>query len=690
VVDGFAAGDIGVTDSSSTIFVPSPTAGMTIVPRGNKSANMDYGTEVQRFTFFYDIDFGPTDAAFGFTTETEFLTLNVSVGPTSAQGQIELIKQPNPFLLHGDPAWLSIDLRVFVVRQGEGKFGVAGVSNAADAPRFIRDLMATITPAQFDSLPPEEDQSKLYVQPIDENRVPVFNFALAKVHYIGKLDADKVRVFFRLFQAQTTSGAFDFPPGAQYRRALSNLHGQPIPLAGIQNNEYVTVPCFAEDRVDSTIVGMDQQTDDHNVQHITHHADGSEVDTFFGCWLDINQPSKPDGTPNNRLPANVPATKQDGPFTDPANPPLPIQQVILRNLHQCLIAEIAFDPVAIPIGKDPSNWDKLAQRNLAWSDVGSAQALSTFEIRPTPVELPVGQTPDELMIDWGNTPQGSVASLYLPAVSAEVVLAMADRMYTSHHLVRTDDHTLQCKTGGVTYVPIPPGGNGNYAGLFSVDLPATVQRGQVFNIAVRQVTNAFRRRESPPPTPEITVRRHVHPKASVIPRPIEWRRVLGAFQLTIPVKRKAELLVREERDLSVLLWIAQAIPFNNRWYPVFVRYLDLIGGRVTAFGGDPTQILPSPTGDGLPKPPCPEPGEEPLAFTGKIAGLIFDRFGDFEGFLLDTEDGERRFFSRERDLAELAERAWRERLRITVVAERHEPHRPLSIIVRQPPAPFQS
>jgi len=37
----------------------------------------------------------------------------------------------------------------------------------------------------------------------------------------------------------------------------------------------------------------------------------------------------------------------------------------------------------------------------------------------------------------------------------------------------------------------------------------------------------------------------------------------------------------------------------------------------------------------------------------------------------------------------LAERAWRERLRITVWAERHEPHRPLSIIVREPPVPLQ-
>jgi len=55
---------------------------------------------------------------------------------------------------------------------------------------------------------------------------------------------------------------------------------------------------------------------------------------------------------------------------------------------------------------------------------------------------------------------------------------------------------------------------------------------------------------------------------------------------------------------------------------------------------------------------------------------------------LDTEEGERKFFSREKEMEELAERAWRERLRITVWTECDEPHRPLSIIVRESPAPF--
>lgn len=691
VIDGFTAAELGLIGPGSTLpTLPavSPATGITISPSApiaNTSDNGDYGPEIQRFTFFYDIDFSDaTDPAFSFGGQTEDLTLSVTVGGIPASALLTLIKQPDPFLLHGDPAWLSIDLRVFVVRAGVDMFGVPGVTGASDAPRFIQQLMATITPAQFDSLSSVEDQSKLYLQPKDENQVSVFNFALAKVHYIGLIGATNVRVFFRLRQTQVTYAGFDYPPGAQYRRTTTNPHGQPIALAGIVGNEYVTVPCFAEGRIDSTTTGMDQQADDHNVRTITAHPDGSEVDTIFGCWLDINQPDL-------RLPVEVPP-KQDGPFdvNDPNSNfrPLSLKQALARNLHLCLIAEINFDPTPIPLGKDPSNWDKLAQRNIAWSDSGSAQSGTTFEIRPTPMGLSAGQTPDELMIDWGNTPRDRIASIYLPSVNVDDILAMAARMYTSHRLMRADDHTLQCKTGGITYVPIPPSANMNYAGLLSIDLPDHLRRGEIYTVVVRQVTNAF---SEVIPVPRIGTRRAGGSAAVSSAAGIEWRQVFGAFQLAIPVHAKASLLLREERDLSVLLWIGEAIPHHSRWYLVFRRYLELIKGRVKSFGGDPGQILPSPTGDGRRKHPCHEEHEHEehrLAFTGKIAGLIFDRFGDFEGFLLDTEDCERQFFSREKDVETLAERAWRERLRITVWVECHQPHQPQTIIVREPPATF--
>jgi hypothetical protein len=430
---------------------------------------------------------------------------------------------------------------------------------------------------------------------------------------------------------------------------------------------------------------MSQQTDSWvdgsgtvygNVQRITAHADGSEVDTFFGCWLDINQ-----ATPV--LPAQVDTLHPDGPYQSASNPPLSIQQAILKYRHQCLVAEVAFDPVTIPIGRDPSNWDKLAQRNIAWSDIGSATAVTTFDIRPTPAGLPVGQMVDELMIDWGSTPTRSIATIYLPAASADEILSLASRMYITHGLTRVDDHTLRCHTGRITYVPLPSRGSGNYAGLLTVDPPSLHWHGNSFTVVVRQITNAY-----------VAVPRDTErggPPALEGGRGgnrynyIQWRRVLGTFQLTAPVKPKESLLLTEERTLAVLRWIAEAIPTASRWHPVFLRYLDIIAGRVKSFGGNPSQIMPSPTGTvGNPGPG----GEEHAVRTGKISGVVYDRFGDFEGFVLRTRHGKHEFHSREEEIEVLIRRAWRERLRLRVISERGEPHNVSSIVILEPPVPF--
>src|SRR5262249_35976761 len=95
------------------------------------------------------------------------------------------------------------------------------------------------------------------------------------------------------------------------------------------------------------------------------------------------------------------------------------------------------------------------------------------------------------------------------------------------------------------------------------------------------LTNAFGL-PRPPPPPPINVQT-TSGASAVIPfaiEEIEWRRVIGAFQLTIPVKAKEELLLTEERQLAVLRWIAESIPYSNRWYPVFIRYLQQVVGRV--------------------------------------------------------------------------------------------------------------
>ena len=71
-----------------------------------------------------------------------------------------------------------------------------------------------------------------------------------------------------------------------------------------------------------------------------------------------------------------------------------------------------------------------------------------------------------------------------------------------------------------------------------------------------------------------------------------------------------------------------------------------------------------------------------------MSGILYDRYGDFEGFTLDTADGERLFRSREHTIEDLAVRAWRERTLIVVYVDAHDPRRPETILLRYGPRPY--
>ena len=158
------------------------------------------------------------------------------------------------------------------------------------------------------------------------------------------------------------------------------------------------------------------------------------------------------------------------------------------------------------------------------------------------------------------------------------------------------------------------------------------------------------------------------------------------------------LLHPEERFLAVLRWIQMAIPLERTaGSGLSALFLGQIADRVGAFGGDPTHVLPDPTGTrpgGHDHPhrdrdhhhiPCLEHG---VRVTGKITGLIYDRFGDFDGFLLDTEDGERAFRSREHEMEDLAKLAWTQRIMVTVLAEHRHSCELISLILRGHPGHF--
>ncbi len=570
VVDGFSPHELGFTSATMekepTLSSPD-VSGMTI-----KADRLEFECPTnlnrrQRLTWIYNISFANTD---GFTGERVTVTLDASVNSESSRGYLYLIRQPNPYEIDGETSWLSTDLRVFQIDQGESKFDIPMDS---DPFVFITQVITYLnnndTGGQTfeNGISADQQTSRLELsQTVDGT--PVYNFAIAKVRYRGRFEeARDVRVFFRLFPVTTTSLEYD--QATTYRR--HELGGTVVPLLGIKNNEVVAIPCFASPRINSAVASMTIQPDDEpNKQTIPPNPSGAEVVRYFGCWLDINQPQQP------QFPLQP--SPMDGPYPSGR---LSIQDHI-RNEHQCLVSEIAFTPAPAQNSSTPSTSDKLAQRNLAIFDSAnpgltfSRRIPQTFEIRPSTSKL----EHDELMIDWDNVPVGSVATLYLPGIDTNDILLLAAKKYRSHRLVRIDEHTLKFATGGITYLPIPFV-DGNFPGLLTVDLPEGIKKGQVFKIVVRQVTGKQ--------LPIIMTHR------IEVPRP-SWRHIVGSFQLTIPVRDKVDILPRQQRLLSNLRWIERAIPANNRWSSVFSKYVTQIADRVDALGGDSNKVVPSPTG----------------------------------------------------------------------------------------------
>ena len=121
---------------------------------------------------------------------------------------------------------------------------------------------------------------------------------------------------------------------------------------------------------------------------------------------------------------------------------------------------------------------------------------------------------------------------------------------------------------------------------------------------------------------------------------------------------------------------------------MFLRYLSLLGDKVAGLGGDPSQIEPSPNGyDGLPgaaHPHRPHRHEAGQEVTGKIEGLVYDHFGDFDGFILELRDGRTRHFtSREAEIETLVRDAWQRRFVTTIIESRHDPCVPAAVILRR-------
>jgi Domain of unknown function (DUF1929) len=630
----------------------------------------------QRVMFVFNIRFTSLQAFNEIPAADAFQTVTLTArhGGNAEQAPLALSKNPNPYMRDGAVHWLSTDLRTFRVRPGLTRAGVT-LGSAPEAPvTFIQQLLErfNITPTDEDhpffDISEDAEESKLELASQVAGQ-PVHNFAVAKVRYRAPsgIDATDARVFFRLFTTAATGFVYN---ASAYPRQGDGAGA--APLLGLAGGEILSIPFFAEARQ----TDMRNQVDSPNRKTIAGGG-AVEVTTYFGCWLDFNQP-----TP--RFPLNPPHNGDGGPFSGPL---LSIQQLV-RNNHCCLVAEIHYPPDPIPTGATPGSHDNLSQRNLVVvesqnpGDPATHTVQSTFEIKPSPITLDVpevfGVPPDEqveiaavapnrerdvarvrkelaavapgdrldeaplppkrrvesdeLLIRWNNLPRESRVRLFVPDVNVRQIVAAAAARNGPPVVTALDDETLLCKVGDVAYVPIPGPRQLNIPGLISIELPATVTHSQSFTVTVHQVAG----------------------------RP---RKIIGSFQLTIPVRSAAEILPNEIRKLAVFRHVARAIPFGNRWHPVWQRYLGEIEDRVRGLGGDPEAVRPSPTGEGPARPTAPE---GVTVLTGRVARILYDCFGDFEGFVLDTCESDHMFRTRYRGIERLALKACRFDLRLTV------------------------
>jgi hypothetical protein len=640
----------------------------------------------------------------------------------SAVTEFELVSGADPYYTNINPSqnndfWLSQDLRVFTATPGLNTTPVAGgpafpSDSFAGAYGYIQSLLAFLNntangftdgsrdpfadgtiPTQGGALTGDSSVSQYHIQWFPLQAFRNYNFVVARVRLRGPAasQAQNVKVFFRMWSTQTADTGFD--PSSTYLSHVDGAHPHwPLPAPDSH-----TIPFFATGNSPNLNDPNNPEYGSGGVNNSTVAVGaGGTAWAYFGCFLNVYDPGNV---------VNGSAV-----------------QALLAGTHHCIVAEIAYDDAPIVnangIVMTPASSDKLAQRNLqlTFSDnPGTAETHrvpQTFDLKPGAAIVPIAgellDYPDELMIDWGQTPPGSVAHIYWPQINAINVLNLANRLYSTHLLSASDGNTIDCTVGrGVTYVPIPPGTTENLAGLLTIDLPTTVVTGQEFDILVRRV--ATRRlevieREVPrmaehgggthhadtvggdesddavsdeselveaePGEPELDESGGRNERAVLAkqgPAMRNWRYVTGTFQVKIPVTT-AEVMLRPDEDaLAVMKWRLQQMAPTNRWHPVLERYISYLGARVAGLGGNPDEIPPSP--DGAPIRDGTEVSK--ASFTGKVDELIYDCFGRFEGFVLaGCCDDKRGFRTTECGFEEILLRACKACLLVTVYLER--------------------
>jgi hypothetical protein len=382
----------------------------------------------QRYTYVYDIRFQNGFAGFNSIPVGSFqnVPLSVNAGDRSnnrqtTSGAVRLLRDANPYMIDGSPAWLSIDTRVFRAFEGDTRFNAtlaAAPVGGVPAPNaFIQSVIGNLRANNtggdtFDGLPTAAEQSALVFFPSLTNIATgttrkVFNFALARVRLQGVAGAADVRAFFRLFRY--TASNLIFNPSTSYRSHVQPGAGK-VPLMGfdsaVPGGNAISVPFFSAARVNYD-VGMTTQSDPMNVASFPAGAPGEQV-IYFGAYLDINQDAA-----NSRLPLTyVSAAAEQNGFSAG-------QVASLRNIfydsHVCMAVEINHDSDPTQPGDDPFNSDNLAQRNLVVLKSDNPGGMITHQVQHS-FEVFTGDRFKQLKQDI-RQPQGAENTLQTPLLA---------------------------------------------------------------------------------------------------------------------------------------------------------------------------------------------------------------------------------------------------------------------------------
>ncbi|HET6248265.1 MAG TPA: InlB B-repeat-containing protein [Tepidisphaeraceae bacterium] len=692
---------------------------ITANPTGAQFENGVNTTTPQTIRIPYDITFsGPVLSQFPANGVSAPLDLSVTlttngsaVSGSSATTQFEFIAAGDPYFNNNDSSgnqpYLSQDLRVFpavpalnnVPFPNGPKFGNDSVQGAYD---YIKALLSYLNATTsftnpngtdpFTLLPFQsgEGQTDSSVAPYAfdftnglASLANSYSFAIARVRLRGvgtassPATAQNVKVFFRLFGTQTNDTTYD-PNGTYFSQA--DTAGQPgTPLVGTGNS---TIPFFATGNQGSE---TDYQNNAVNNQTLVIPSGQNQLYAYYGCFLNLYDPNYTIGGQQ--------------------------VQAFLHGTHHCLVAQIAYDDAPIPIGVSPLQWDQLAQRNLQFTAVDNPgpaaahRAPQTFDTKPS---APIGQPggpglpPDELMIDWGNIPKGTVASLYWPAVSAAQVIKLIRQWGGTAKISASDAHTLNIPIEhGISYIPIPSGNGQNFAGLLTLELPLGIRTGQQFEVLIRRVSTQVGQAAPPPPPPlqsgaqaalhhrrgkSTASRTSTAAKRSLtVPtaedadaRPQQqtaplWRKIAGSFAIRIPVSTSEAMVGPEGTTLAFMKWRLDQLSPSDRWLPVLDRYIAYCSARYNAVGGDAAQVPPSLTW----VPPGVRGAKDGSAAgkpaervrCGHVAEVLFDCHGSFSGFVLDDCCARQSFATRERGIGNLVLLACREQLRLCVTID---------------------